>query len=162
MSKGYKRGFTLIELLVVIAIIGILSAIVLASLGGARTRGADTAIKGQLDSARTQGEIFSGKNNGSYLNFCTNASSASGASNMLSAAASNFSGAVVVTASNLTAPGVAGAYNKVTCHDTAAAWIIEAPVSSSTSALPQMWCVDSAGSSKSESAVMAATAVACQ
>ena len=159
MSKGYKRGFTLIELLVVIAIIGILSAIVLASLGGARTRGADTAIKGQLDSARTQGEVYAGTQNGSYLSFCT---SASGASNMLSAAASNFSGAVVVTASNLTAPGVAGAYNKVTCHDTAAAWIIEAPVSSSTSALPQMWCVDSAGSSKSESAVMAATAVACQ
>ncbi len=42
----YKKGFTLIELLVVIAIIGILSAIVLASL--ARTKSSATVAAGQV------------------------------------------------------------------------------------------------------------------
>jgi prepilin-type N-terminal cleavage/methylation domain-containing protein len=52
------RGFTLIELLVVIAIIGILSAVVLASLNTSRTKGADAAIKSDLSSIRKQAEIY--------------------------------------------------------------------------------------------------------
>lgn len=63
MIKSSSRGFTLIELLVVIAIIGILSAVVLASLNTARTRGSDAAIRSNLSSVRSQAEIYHTANN---------------------------------------------------------------------------------------------------
>ena len=61
MSK--RRGFTLIELLVVITIIGILSAVVLVALNGARLRGNDAAIQANLSTIQTQAEVYYGSNN---------------------------------------------------------------------------------------------------
>lgn len=67
-----NTGFTLIELLVVIAIIGILSSIVIASLNSARTRGSDSAAKGQMGQIMNQAEIyFEGQTPKSYTNVCT-------------------------------------------------------------------------------------------
>lgn len=68
----HPRGFTLIELLVVIAIIGILSSIVLTSLGSARDRSGDAAVKSNLQTVRAQAELYFavnqtyGTNPGSY------------------------------------------------------------------------------------------------
>jgi type II secretory pathway pseudopilin PulG len=59
-------------LLVVIAIIGVLSSVVLASLNSARSKGSDAAIQSDLQTVRTQAEIYyltAGSN--AYTNMCT-------------------------------------------------------------------------------------------
>jgi prepilin-type N-terminal cleavage/methylation domain-containing protein len=66
-----NKGFTLIELLVVIAIIGILSAVVLASLNSARNKGGNAAVKSNLQGMRSQAEIVYDDNNQDYTNVCS-------------------------------------------------------------------------------------------
>ena len=66
MYNNRSKGFTLIELLVVIAIIGILSAVVLASLNTARQKGNDAAIQSNLNTIQTQAEIYYGDNSNTY------------------------------------------------------------------------------------------------
>jgi len=63
MYHNHKQGFTLIELLVVIAIIGILSAVVLASLNTARSKGSDAAIMSDIGGIRTQAQLYFNNNN---------------------------------------------------------------------------------------------------
>jgi len=140
MKKNLKKGFTLIELLVVIAIIGILSGIVIASLNTARNKGADAAIRGNLNGIRTQAELFyDNETPNTYEGLCTSLS-------VPLTAIKNVSGA---SEANNIVYTTAGAASTVTCHENAATgWAVESPLKSSS----EFACVDSSGNSTTTSA----------
>jgi prepilin-type N-terminal cleavage/methylation domain-containing protein len=142
MKTKFDRGFTLIELLVVIAIIGILSSVVLASLNTARGKGADAAVKSNLNNMRAQAELIYDTNSpNNYIGICTQ-------TNITNAmnSAKNAGGA---TNANNTTYATGGAASTVTCHVDAGGtvWGIEAPLKTAG-----FYCVDSTGVSTSTGA----------
>jgi len=150
MSKRLVRGFTLIELLVVIAIIGILSSVVLASLNTARGKGANAAVKSNLNNTRAQAEIvYDGASPNSYAAVCADPSIIKAV-----AAAASAAGATVG------ADDAAGTATTAVCQDATGAWAIQAPLKV-TEGASVYWCVDSTGNSKGEAAVIGAAANVC-
>lgn len=76
--KTVQKGFTLLELLIVIGIIGVISSVALATLGSARSRGDDSAVRGNLTSLRSQAEVYylENKRYGSNTSLITNCTTA--------------------------------------------------------------------------------------
>ncbi len=124
-----KRGFTLIELLVVIAIIGILSAVVLASLNTARDKGANAAVKSNLQGMRSQAEIVY-DNNRDYDAICDDP-------NIIAA----------INAAILAGGDTGDVASR--CNDSADSWAINVLLKAPEGA-NNYWCTDQTGVAKGE------------
>lgn len=104
------RAFTLIELLVVIAIIGILSAVVLASLGVARERAREAAVRSSLRNMAAEIELqYDATGNYDFINNCTATSSAL---NKFVVALAQQGAATSCNSSTITYSGVVDAYTR--------------------------------------------------
>ena len=146
MYKNRLQGFTLIELLVVIAIIGILSAVVLASLSTARNKGSDAAVQSDLATVQVHAEIYYAENSNSYG---SNGNAASGTAcgdltnTMFSQ--TNIKNAMIAAdaANGGTGPGSAA----VTCYvgDNGASYAASGKLLSPLDSTKPYWCVDSSG-----------------
>ncbi len=142
--KNFKKGFTLIELLVVVAIIAILVSVTLVVLDSSRNKGADAAVKSNLDTIRGQTELFYSNNDNSFL---PAGGSAYGIGNcpLYNASGSNML-AKDKTISNAITEAVKRG-NKSSCYNSSLNWAVAVGLKSTANT---SWCVDSGGMSKQE------------
>ena len=142
MHTNKRAGFTLIELLVVIAIIGILSAVVLASLNTARMKGSDAAIQSDLSTIRSQAELY--RDSQTNLAYGTN-----GVLESSCTASDNMFTDTNIRSAALTSAGIDN--GNVTCNVAAGggAYAVFAQLVTDTT---KYWCIDSASVGRVETA----------
>ena len=146
MNNPFQKGFTLIELLVVIAIIGILSAVVLASLNTARNKGSDAAVQANMKTVLTQSTIFYDNNANKYN---TDGVTAVAANNTACPTSGNTMFAANTTIKNAIAQAALAGGGTVTCYmdSTGQNFVVWAPLKNVANTY---WCVDSKNISKKE------------
>jgi type IV pilus assembly protein PilA len=167
--RGNQRGFTLIELLVVIAIIGILSAVVLASLNTARAKGTDASIKSELNTVQTQAALDYDAYPNGYAATATSVAETSAAATTYiagtgapgTAGVSAFgttaslvdqtAAAAMQQAASVTGGGIWYAYTQTT-------YVVEAKL---TAVSGTYWCVDSTGKSEQTTVAPTTATTAC-
>ena len=159
-----KRGFTLIELLVVIAIIGILASVILVPLLDTRDQGFDAAVKSNMNSARTQAELYSLENGGRYTKGTGFANTVCGQAKFLDA---------LETASEsslISEKFVSGdhfnklqTFEKPFCNATALMYVVSVPMLDSAigAGNARHWCLDSDGFAGKVSADLGVDDVKC-
>ncbi|MEK7639114.1 MAG: type II secretion system protein [Patescibacteria group bacterium] len=155
MINKLQRGFTLIELLVVIAIIGILAAVVLASLNDARDSATNASVKQTTNNIRSQAEIFyNSLVPNSYTGVCTSADVAT-----LMTAVDTAS--TQITGLNTTL-ATAGSATTITCHaDAAGAAYAASAALIDTGSGQTYYCVDSTGYAGVTAAALPASDTTC-
>ena len=156
--RTYAQGFTLIELLVVIAIIGILSAVVLASLSTARSKASDAKLMSEMASLKSTTSLYHTENSsfgnaygsGAVSGACP---SVAGTPNSTTMFSDTTSGTSALIRSIRSQPGV----TVTACYSTANSWAVAASLpSAATSAY---WCVDSNNTAKKVTATLAANTI---
>ncbi len=151
--KKLNKGFTLIELLVVIAIIGILSAVVLASLNSARTKGQDAAIKANMNNLRSQAALlydtYNHYGNGiaapyAVVDCPTTGYSVFGSTTAMVSGVNSNSGSIAKCVTDATSATVGFTQ----------AWVMMSPLRTTGAGF---WCIDSSGASKAEASALGST-----
>jgi len=135
-----NKGFTLIELLVVIAIIGILSSVVLASLNTARDKGADAAIKGNINGIRAQAELYYDSNGNKY--------NTSSSTECISTTGVFSDGNIKAAMSS--AKNAYGGDTPALCTSSITGWVVNVPLKTAGT-----YCVDGRGNATSTTAISA-------
>lgn len=142
MKKTYTQGFTLIELLVVIAIIGILSSVVLVSLNSARGKGSDAAIKANLNTIRTQAEVYLDNSTAKTYGTATPAAAGCNYANTLFADQTISS---AVQAATTASGGTATADRRCAVGVNGATWAVSVPLKQDAT---RSQCMDNTGISR--------------
>ncbi len=142
MYKHRFRGFTLIELLVVIAIIGVLSAVVLASLNTARNKGNDAAIQSNMMTIRVQAEVYyGGTGANSYGTQTWTAGSGTAAAACTTSGTGSMFSDITIRRALTAADGINGSGN-VACFANGTGYVVVAALTDTSGTY---WCIDSTG-----------------